>query len=170
MSSTQVSNDATTTTAGQTAVPLRLEVVVLPVADANRAKSFYEGLGWRLDADVSAGDAYRLVQMTPPGSTASVSFGKGVTSDAPGSIGSLLLAVDDIEAARQDLIAHGADVTESFHDAGGSLGAGFIADESRRAPGIDPERRSYATYARFSDPDGNGWLLQEITERLPGRV
>jgi catechol 2,3-dioxygenase-like lactoylglutathione lyase family enzyme len=142
--------------------------VVVPVADVDRAKSFYQGLEWRLDADISVGD-YHAVQMTPPGSNASIIFGQGVTSDPPGSIGSMLLAVDDIEAARDELVSHGVDV-EVFHDAGGSLGGGFIADKTTRAPGPDPQRRSYASYASFSDPDGNGWLLQEITERLPGRV
>src|SRR5215210_3733236 len=169
MSSTQPSSEAATQASGAVAVPMRLEVVVVPVADVDRAKSFYQGLGWRLDADIPAGDDYHAVQMTPPASNASIIFGKGVTSDPPGSIGSMLLAVHDIEAARAELISHGVDV-EMFHDAGGSLGGGFIADKTSRAPGLDPERRSYASYASFSDPDGNGWLLQEITERLPGRV
>jgi catechol 2,3-dioxygenase-like lactoylglutathione lyase family enzyme len=170
MSSTQLSSDAATEASAAAAVPMRLEVVIVPVADVDRAKSFYQGLGWRLDADISAGDDYHGVQMTPPGSNASIIFGKGVTSDPPGSIGGMLLAVDDIEAARAELISHGVDVTEVFHDAGGSLGGGLIAGTEARAPGLDPQRRSYASYARFSDPDGNGWLLQEVTERLPGRV
>jgi catechol 2,3-dioxygenase-like lactoylglutathione lyase family enzyme len=169
MSSTQTISDTKTSGSGAVAVPMRLEVVVVPVADVDRSKRFYQGLGWRLDADVAVGDAYHLVQMTPPASNASIIFGKGVTSDPPGSIGSILLAVDDIEAARDELVSHGVDV-ELFHDAGGSLGGGFIADKASRAPGLDPEGRSYASYASFSDPDGNGWLLQEITERLPGRV
>jgi len=167
MSTTQMSTETATKTA--TSLAQRLEVVVVPVADVDRSKSFYEGLGWRLDADIAHGD-YHAVQMTPPGSSASIIFGNGVTDDEPGSIGSLLLAVDDIEAARAELVAHGVDVTEVFHDSAGSPGAGFIADTTRRAPGPDPERRSYASYARFSDPDGNGWLLQEVTDRLPGRV
>jgi len=170
MSSTQLGSDAATQASGAAGVPMRLEVVVVPVADVNRSKAFYEGLGWRLDADVSAGDDYHIVQLTPPGSNASIIFGKGVTTDPPGSIGSMLLAVDDMDAARDELISHGVDVGDLFHDAGGSAAGGFIADTSRLAPGRDPEGRSYATYARFSDPDGNGWLLQEITERLPGRV
>ncbi len=149
---------------------MKLEVVVVPVADVDKAKDFYQGMGWRLDADVSAGDDYRLVQLTPPASNASIIFGRGVTSAQPGSIDSLLLAVDDIDAARNELISRGVDVSEVFHDAGGGLGGGFIADPARRAPGPDPERRSYASYASFKDPDGNGWLLQELTERLPGRV
>jgi catechol 2,3-dioxygenase-like lactoylglutathione lyase family enzyme len=158
-----------TEASGAATVPMRLEVVVVPVADFERAKSFYQGLGWRVDAEASAGD-YRLMQVTPPGSTASIIFGRGNTSAEPGSIDGLLLAVDDIEAARDELRSRGVDVSEVFHDAGGSLGGGFIADTTRRAPGLDPERRSYASYASFKDPDGNGWLLQEITERLPGRV
>jgi catechol 2,3-dioxygenase-like lactoylglutathione lyase family enzyme len=169
MSSTQVSSAARTTSPGTTTVAMRLEVVVLPVADFDRAKSFYQGLGWRLDADVSVGD-YSAAQLTPPGSNASIIFGKGVSNAEPGSIDRLLLAVDDIDAARDELRSRGVDVSEVFHDAGGSLGGGFIADPAARATGKDPEERSYASYASFSDPDGNVWLLQEITERLPGRV
>ena len=163
MSSTQLSSDTALEAAGDTPVPLRLEVVVLPVADVDRAKSFYQGLGWRLDADASAGNDFRVVQLTPPGSAGSIIFGNGITS-------SHVLVVDDIDAARDELVSHGVDVSEPFHDAGGSLGGGFNADTETHAPGADPERRSYATYASFSDPEGNGWLLQEITERLPGRV
>jgi catechol 2,3-dioxygenase-like lactoylglutathione lyase family enzyme len=167
--STANASQTATDTPGTGAVDMKLEVVVVPVADVDRAKSFYEGLGWRLDADVPAGDDYHAVQMTPPGSPASIIFGKGVTSDAPPAGGSVLLAVEDIEAAREDLISHGVDVSEPFHDAGGSLGGGFIAERAARAPGPDPERRSYASYAEFSDPDGNVWLLQELTDRIPGR-
>jgi catechol 2,3-dioxygenase-like lactoylglutathione lyase family enzyme len=170
MSSTQLSSDAATEASRAAAVPMRLELVIVPVADVDRAKGFYQGLGWRVDADISVGDDYAAMQLTPPGSNASIIFGKGVTTAEPGSIGSLLLAVDDIDAARAGLRSHGVDVSEVFHDAGGSLGGGFIADTRARAPGRDPEGRSYASYASFSDPDGNGWLLQEITERLPGRV
>jgi catechol 2,3-dioxygenase-like lactoylglutathione lyase family enzyme len=149
----------------------KLEVVVVPVSDADRAKQFYASLGWREDVDIAGPHGYRAVHFTPPGSSASVLIGnKGVTSAEPGSIGGLLLAVEDIDAARADLIARGVEVGEVFHDAGGSLGGGFIAAPEARAPGHDPERRSYASYASFSDPDGNGWLLQELTERLPGRV
>jgi catechol 2,3-dioxygenase-like lactoylglutathione lyase family enzyme len=151
-------------------VDMRLEVVVVPVADVDKAKDFYQGLGWRLDVDISGDDDYRAVHLTPPGSSASILFGRGVTSADPGSIDGQLLAVDDIDAARNELISRGVDVSEVFHDAGGSLGGGFIADTARRAPGPDPERRSYASYASFTDPDDNGWLLQELTERLPGRV
>ena len=135
----------------------RLEVVTLQVSDVDRAKRFYQSLGWRLDADIVAGDAIRVVQLTPPHSACSISFGKGLTTDEPGSVQRLLLAVHDIDAARADLISRGAEVSEVFHLDGG------------RMPGPDPQGRSYRTYASFSDPDGNGWLLQEIKTRLPGR-
>jgi catechol 2,3-dioxygenase-like lactoylglutathione lyase family enzyme len=152
-------------------VQFRLEVVVVPVADADRAKRFYQGLGWREDVDIAGPHGYRAVHMTPPGSSASVLIGnRGVTSAAPGSVAGLLLAVEDIDVARAELIARGVDVSEVFHDAGGSLGGGFIAAPEARAAGHDPDGRSYASYASFSDPDGNVWLLQELTERLPGRV
>ena len=148
---------------------LKLEVVVIPVSDVDRAKAFYKRLGFREDIDVSGGDGFRAVQLTPPGSACSVIFGKGVTSARPGSLDRLLLAVSDIEAARDDLRAHGVEVSV-FHDAGGGLGGGFIDRAGARAAGPDPQGRSYGSYASFSDPDGNVWLLQEITERLPGRV
>jgi catechol 2,3-dioxygenase-like lactoylglutathione lyase family enzyme len=148
---------------------MRLEVAVVPVTDVDRAKSFYQGIGWRLDNDAGGG-GYRVVQMTPPGSSASVVFGAGVTNDEPGSIDSLLLAVDDIDAARDELRSHGVDVSEVFHDARGSLGGGWHPGTEGRAPGPDPEGRSYGSYASFRDPDGNKWLLQQITDRLPGRV
>lgn len=167
MSSAQVSSDTATKASGAAPVPLRLEVVILPIADVDRAKSFYQGLGWWLDADASAGDDFRVVQLTPPASTASIIFGKGITSAQPGSI--MVLAVDDIDAARDELRSHGVKVSEMFHDAGGGLGGGFHADTDALATGPDPQGRSYATYASFSDPDGNHWLLQEITARLPGR-
>jgi len=150
---------------------LELEVVVVPRHGRDKAKHFYEtGLECRLDADVSAGDDYRLVQLTPPGSPCSIIFGKGVTSDQPGSLDSLVLVVDDIDAVRDELVSRGVEVSEVFHDAGGGLGAGFHAGTEGRATGPDPQGRSYGSFASFSDPDGNGWLLQEITERLPGRV
>jgi catechol 2,3-dioxygenase-like lactoylglutathione lyase family enzyme len=170
MSSTQLSNDATTEASNVAAVPMRLEAVVVPVADVERAKRFYQRLGWRVDADVSAGDDYRLVHLTPPASKASIVFGKGVTPAPPGSNDGVVLVVDDIAAARDQLRSHGVDVSELFHDAGGGPAGGFIADTEARAAGPDPQRRSYATYASFDDPDGNRWLLQEITERAPGRV
>lgn len=148
---------------------LKLEVVVLPVSDVDRAKEFYKRLGFREDIDVVAGPSYRAVQLTPPGSACSIIFGKGVTDAKPGSIDRLLLAVSDITAARDELVSRGVEVSV-FHDAGGGLGGGFVAGKEGRAPGPDPQRRSYASYASFSDPDGNVWLLQEIKERLPGRV
>jgi catechol 2,3-dioxygenase-like lactoylglutathione lyase family enzyme len=141
-------------------VETKLEVVVIPVSDVDRAKKFYGGLGWRVDADVTSGPDWRIVQMTPPGSPTSVQFGKGITTAGPGSVKGTYLVVEDIAAARAELIAKGADVSEPFHFA--SLGG-------PRIPGIDPERRTYNTRATFSDPDGNTWLLQEITTRLPGR-
>jgi catechol 2,3-dioxygenase-like lactoylglutathione lyase family enzyme len=138
-------------------IDLKLEVVTVPVSDVDRAKRFYQSLGWRMDADIAVGDAFRVVQLTPPHSPCSVSFGKGLTTAEPGSAQRLLLAVYDIDAARADLLRRGAEVSEVFHLAGG------------RVPGPDPQRRSYQTYASFSDPDGNQWLLQEIRTRLPGR-
>jgi catechol 2,3-dioxygenase-like lactoylglutathione lyase family enzyme len=136
---------------------MKLEVVTLPVSDVDRAKSFYESLGWRMDADIVRGDDFRAVQLTPPHSQCSIAFGKGLTTAEPGTVQRLILAVDDIDVAREDLIGRGAEVSEVFHLAGG------------RVPGPDPEGRSYQTYASFSDPDGNAWLLQEIKTRLPGR-
>lgn len=140
---------------------MKLEVVAIPVSDVDRAKRFYSGLRWRLDADFIVGDSFRVVQFTPPGSPASIHFGTGITAAAPGSASGLYLVVSDIEAARAELAANGADVSEVFHRAG--PGQPPIA-------GRDPEGRSYVSYANFSDPDGNGWLLQEVTTRLPGRV
>ena len=148
---------------------LKLEVVVIPVSDVDRAKEFYKRLGCREDIDYAAKDGYRVVQMTPPGSACSIIFGKGVTAAKPGSIDRLALVVSDIDAARDELRSHGVEVSV-FHDAGGGLGGGFDARPQTRAAGPDPQRRSYASYASFSDPDGNVWLLQEIKERLPGRV
>ena len=143
-----------------TPVDLKLEVVVLPVSDVDRSKRFYEGLGWRVDADFPGADGFRVVQMTPPGSPCSIHFGKKVTTAAPGSIKNLYLVVSDIEAARRDLAGRGADVSEAFHFAG--FGGPPV-------PGPEPSGRSYGTYASFSDPDGNTWLLQEVKTRLPGR-
>jgi catechol 2,3-dioxygenase-like lactoylglutathione lyase family enzyme len=146
-------------------VDMKLEVVVLGVSDVDRAKAFYENLGWRLDIDIAAGD-FRGVQMTPHNSEASIIFGKGITSAKPGSASSLVLAVDDIDVARADLIARGVEVSEVFHYAGGPMNN---TGENPRVSGRDPESRSYFSFASFEDPDGNGWLLQEITARLPGR-
>ena len=170
MSTTQVSTGAPSTRVDVTGVPFRLEVVVIPVADHDRARQFYIGLGWRVDADVTLDDGYRLMQLTPPGSSASVIFGTQVTAAPPGSSDGLVLVVDDIDVARQELIMRGADVSEVFHDAGGGLAGGFHIGDQGRAPGRDPEHRSYGTYASFVDTEGNRWILQEITERLPGRV
>jgi catechol 2,3-dioxygenase-like lactoylglutathione lyase family enzyme len=144
---------------------MKLEVVMLGVSDVDRAKAFYENLGWRLDIDIAAGD-FRGVQMTPHNSEASIIFGKGITSAKPGSAHSLVLAIDDIDAARDDLIARGVDVSEVFHYAGGPFNN---AVENPRVGGRDPQGRSYFSFASFEDPDGNGWLLQEIKSRLPGR-
>jgi catechol 2,3-dioxygenase-like lactoylglutathione lyase family enzyme len=144
----------------------RLEVVVIPVSDVDRTKQFYESLGWRLDADFSTGDDFRVVQVTPTGSPASIIFGTGVSAGTP-PIDGLLLAVTDIEAARAELVAAGVQVSEVFHDAGGVF---HRAGTDGRVSGADPDRGSYASYASFTDPDGNVWWLQEVTTRLPGRV
>jgi catechol 2,3-dioxygenase-like lactoylglutathione lyase family enzyme len=162
MSTTQVSTEQQRATGVRTAatIDLKLEVVVIPVSDVDRAKSFYERLGWRLDADFAAGDNWRAVQFTPPGSPCSIHFGKGITPAVPGSFKNLYLVVSDMEAARRELNGRGADVSQAFHF------TGFGAPPS---PGPDPNGGSYMTLASFSDPDGNTWLLQEIKTRLDGR-
>ena len=147
---------------------LKLEVVVIPVGDVDRAKEFYGRLGWRLDADFPFDNGFRVVQFTPPGSGCSIQFGTKMTSAAPGSARGLYLIVSDIQAARDELVAHGADVSEVFHAE--APGAQFLADGSGRASGRGAESGSYSTFATFSDLDGNAWLLQEITTRLPGRI
>ena len=144
----------------------KLEVVVIPVADVDRAKEFYLSLGWRLDADRAAGDSFRIVQLTPPGSDCSIQFGTGLTSAAPGSAQGLYLIVSDIGAARTDLVSHAAEASEVFHE--GAPGARFNTDG--RLSGRAPDDASYGSFVSFRDPDGNGWLVQEITTRLPGRV
>src|SRR4029077_10003873 len=154
------------------AIDMKLEIVVIPVSDVDRAKAFYTSLGWRLDADFAAGKAFRVIQFTPPGSGCSVIFGKNVTAAAPGSAKGLYLIVSDIAAARADLIGRGVKVSAVVHGAAGVY-AGM--DEPYlfgrlRVTGPDPEHRSYRSLASFDDPDGNGWLFQEITARLPGRV
>jgi catechol 2,3-dioxygenase-like lactoylglutathione lyase family enzyme len=155
MDNTQANSDAATEASGAAPVPLRLEVVTLPVSDVDRAKRFYQSLGWRLDADFSAGENIRGVQFTPPQSACSIHIGKGLTAAEPGSADRLILAVDDIEAARNDLVSRGVEVSEVYES---------------RPPGFESvPGRSYFTYASFRDPDGNGWLLQEITTRIPGR-
>ena len=154
MASTDTSGDPTSGMQSALGVDMKLEVVTLPVSDVERAKRFYQSLGWRLDADIVAGDALHVVQMTPPHSECSIHFGTGLTASAPGSADRMILAVTDIEAARDDLISRGVDVGEVYE---------------ARPPGFDEAGRSYFAYAQFKDPDGNGWLLQEITTRLPGR-
>jgi len=149
-----------------TAVDLKLEVVPLPVADVERAKRFYEGLGWRLDADFTSGEEWRVVQLTPPGSPCSVSFGKGYTTAVPGSAQGTFLVVDDIEVARAELAGRGVDVSDVFHFDGNLL---HVTGTKGRLPGRDPKGSSYFSFASFSDPDGNSWLLQEVTTRFPGR-
>jgi predicted enzyme related to lactoylglutathione lyase len=147
----------------------KFEVAVIPVSDVDRAKEFYGQLGWRLDADVPVGDNFRIVQLTPPGSPCSIQFGTNMTPAAPGSAQGLYLVVSDIGAARDQLTAQGASVSEIFHER--ALGDRFApAGTDRRVRGPAPENGSYGSFATFSDPDGNGWLLQEVTQRLPGRV
>jgi catechol 2,3-dioxygenase-like lactoylglutathione lyase family enzyme len=155
MANTDVSGETTSGMPSALGVDMKLEVVTLPVSDVDRAKRFYQSLGWRLDADFAAGDDFRVVQLTPPHSQCSIHFGKGLTAVEPGSVDRLILAVKDIESARADLVSRGADVSEVYE---------------ARPPGFEAqEGRSYFAYASFSDPDGNGWLLQEIVTRLPGR-
>ena len=146
-------------------VETKIEVVVIPVSDVDRAKRFYEGLGWRLDADFAKGD-WRVVQLTPPGSPCSVFIGKGLSTAAPGSVQGTFLIVEDVVAARAALAGRGVDVSEVFHFEGNLI---RVSEKSGRLPGPDPKRGSYFSFASFSDPDGNSWLLQEITTRLPGR-
>jgi catechol 2,3-dioxygenase-like lactoylglutathione lyase family enzyme len=141
-------------------VDMKLEVVVIPVSNVDRAKRFYSNLGWRLDADFVVGDAFRGLQFTPPGSSCSIHFGTGITSAVPGSARGLYLVVSDIEAAHAQLVAHRVDVSDLFHQ--------WVGE--RPMSGLDPARRSYHSYATFSDPDGNEWLLQEVTTRFPGRI
>jgi catechol 2,3-dioxygenase-like lactoylglutathione lyase family enzyme len=151
---------------------MKLEIVVIPVSDVDRAKRFYGALGWRLDADFGSGDDFRVIQFTPPGSGCSVIFGKNVTPAAPGSAQGLYLIVSDIEAVRDELIARDVKVGEIFHDAGDvhtGTDERYLLGRAR-VSGLHPERRSYRSFASFSDPDGNGWLLQEITVRMPGRT
>ena len=161
MNAIQVGSKTAIETPRAQSVDMKLEVVVIPVSDVDRAKRFYGDLGWRLDADFVGGDEFRGVQFTPPGSPCSIHFGKGITSAVPGSASGLYLVVSDIEAARAALVARGVSVSEVFHRAGPG---------KPPLSGPDPERRSYGSFASFSDPDGNRWLLQAITERLPGRV
>jgi catechol 2,3-dioxygenase-like lactoylglutathione lyase family enzyme len=165
MSSKPMTQEVATHTPRATAVDLKLEVVILPVSDVDRAKAFYGALGWREDADFNDGKDWRGVQMTPPGSPCSIIFGKGVTTAQPGSLQGTFLVVDNLEAARAELAEHGVKVSEAFHFEGPIR----VVGTQGRVPGPDPAQRSYSSWAAFQDPDGNGWLLQEITTRLPGR-
>jgi catechol 2,3-dioxygenase-like lactoylglutathione lyase family enzyme len=176
MSSVDVVNESGAASPPVRAGEMKLEAVILPVADVERAKEFYSRLGWRLDAELEVGDEFHLVQYTPPGSGCSIHFGKNLTSAEPGCIGDTHLAVADVEAAREDLAARGIEISEVYHCSNGLAcryrdiadllpGAGFDGRES----GPDPENSNYNSFASFSDPDGNGWVLQEISERLPGR-
>jgi catechol 2,3-dioxygenase-like lactoylglutathione lyase family enzyme len=172
MSSTEVLNNEATRDATFARADTKLEIVVIPVSDVDRAKEFYGRLGWRLDADYESGADFRVIQFTPPGSGCSIIFGKNVTAAAPGSTQGLYLIVSDVEEARKELLGRGVAISEAFHDAGGVYAG---SDQPYlfgrlRVSGPDPEHRSYRTFASFSDPDGNGWLLQEITTRLPGRI
>jgi catechol 2,3-dioxygenase-like lactoylglutathione lyase family enzyme len=148
-------------------VEMKLEVIVIPVSDVDRAKRFYANLGWRLDIDYRPGGDFRMIQFTPPGSGCSVIFGTNVSEAAPGSLKGLHLIVSDIEAARDELLRRGIEISQPFHDAGGVF---HHAGAEGRLSGVNPQRKSYASYASFSDPDGNGWLLQEVTERLTGHL
>jgi catechol 2,3-dioxygenase-like lactoylglutathione lyase family enzyme len=163
MTTTQPASDTVTDSRVSPSVPMRFEVAVLPVSDVDRAKAFYVGLGWQLEADVNFDAETRVVQLTPTGSPASIQFGTNWTTATPcvGAVKNLYLIVDDIVAARADLISHGADVSEIWHRE---------PPTDLHVPGVDPERKSYNSFATFSDPDGNSWLLQELTVRLPGRV
>jgi catechol 2,3-dioxygenase-like lactoylglutathione lyase family enzyme len=168
----EIRKDDATSDASVAGVDMKLEVAVIPVSDVDRAKEFYESLGWRLDADFANGEDWRCIQFTPPGSGCSIIFGKNVTAAAPGSAQGLYLIVSDIEAAREELLRRGVKISEVFHDAG-SVHAG--TDEPYlfgrlRVSGPDAEHRSYRSFASFSDPDGNCWLIQEVTMRLAGRI
>ncbi len=163
---TDISAERLTELPSSDVMDMRVEVVVVPVADVDRSRRFYEQLGWRFDTELRSDDGVRLVQFTPPGSLCSVSFGEGITAAEPGSSESLVLAVHDVEASRAALVARGIEVSEVFHDAGGVF---HHTGTDGRVPGPHPERRTYASWASFSDPDGNSFLLQEITSRVPGR-
>jgi|ERR1700722_6133647 catechol 2,3-dioxygenase-like lactoylglutathione lyase family enzyme len=168
----EIQNNVTNTGASVTKVDLKFEVVVIPVSDVDQAKEFYASLGWRLDIDSGNGKDYRIVQFTPPGSACSIIFGKNVTAAAPGSVQGLYLIVSDIAAARKELLALGVKISDAFHgDAGvyDGLDEPFLFGR-RRVSGPDPDHHSYRSYASFHDPDGNGWLLQEVTTRLPGHM
>jgi catechol 2,3-dioxygenase-like lactoylglutathione lyase family enzyme len=168
MSTADVQSSDANQTAPVENVQLKLEAVVIPVSDVDRSKAFYSGLGWRLDADFPFDNGFRILQFTPPGSGCSVQFGTQVTAAPPGSAQGLYLVVSEIQAARDELAALGVDISEVFHP--GAPGAQFRSDGSDRVSTPAPDHASYSSFATFSDPDGNGWLLQEVTTRLPGRI
>ena len=168
MSTNEVRNEDEAGSTNAASVDMKFEVIVIPVSDVDRAKEFYLRLGWRLDADRAAGTNFRLVQFTPPGSGSSIQFGVNLTSAVPGSAQAMLLAVSDIEAAREQLAAREIEASEVFHCENGT--ACRFPGMGVRVKGAHPERLSYSSFVSFSDPDGNGWLLQEVTRRLPGRV
>ena len=170
MSSVHVTSEGQEVTAGSAAVDMRLEVVVIPVSDVDRAKDFYSRLGWRLDADVATGDDFRLIQFTPPGSGCSVQFGTNLTSAAPGSLQSTYLIVSDIASVRDELAKSDVEITDVFHCATGFACRFGGAAAPGRVEGRGPDDGSYSSFALFSDPDGNTWLVQEVTTRLPGRI
>ena len=172
MSTSEVRSKDATSKASPSRADMKFEIVVVPVSDVDRAKEFYARLGWRLDADFNSGKDFRVMQFTPPGSGCSVIFGKNVTAAAPGSAQGLYLIVSDIQAVRKELLGRGVEISEVFHDAAGVYAG---KDEPylfgrHRVSGLDPDHRSYRSFASFRDPDGNGWLFQEITTRLPGRI
>jgi catechol 2,3-dioxygenase-like lactoylglutathione lyase family enzyme len=167
MSITHAGNGVAAGTHETATIDMKLEVVVVPVSDVDRAKGFYESLGWRLDADFATSEDFRVVQLTPPGSDASVIIGKGITSAAPGSADGLQLVVSDVEAAHAELAGRGVAVDDVWHDAGGVF---HHADGEARVAGPAPDHGTYGSFTSFRDPDGNGWVVQEVTTRLPGRV
>jgi catechol 2,3-dioxygenase-like lactoylglutathione lyase family enzyme len=171
MSTTEARIETAARTAKGETVDMKLEIVVIPVSDVDRAKAFYTSLGWRQDAEFADGDDFRILQFTPPGSGCSIIFGKNVTAATPGSAQGLYLIVSDIEAARLELQSHAVEVSGVFHSAGQHLGPDepYLFGRTRVA-GPDPDHGSYRSFASFHDPDGNGWLLQEVTNRLPGRI
>jgi catechol 2,3-dioxygenase-like lactoylglutathione lyase family enzyme len=166
MSTTQQDDTRTSESRPDVTTDMRLEVIVLPVSDVDRALAFYRRLGWRLDADFTTSPDFRVVQLTPPGSGCSIIFGSGVSAGVPGTVDGLQLVVFDLEQTRAQLVGRGIEVSEVFHDAGGVF---HHAGTKDRVDGPDPEGRSYGSFASFRDPDGNGWILQEVQVRLPGR-
>jgi catechol 2,3-dioxygenase-like lactoylglutathione lyase family enzyme len=167
MGNAAMRRESTVEALGAVTMDMKLEIVVIPVSDVDRAKRFYDDLGWRLDIAYAAGDDYRVIQFTPPGSGCSIMFGKNITAATPGSAKALHLVVSDIEAIRDELLRRGIEISEPFHDAGGIF---HHANGEALVSGPNPQRKSYASYASFSDPDGNGWVLQEVTVRLTGRI